>query len=198
MKYLIEFIEVSTEEKLLVWENEKMSVFAFPLKHRIETYGYLFEEKARRPRFLIEKAKELEIPKEFFTSLKNGQDILWQDCTYHAKDFVGETPASQSYAYVSDTIYNPDIVKFIQNVSVLYHESTFLHAEIDKATETCHSTARQAAEIAKLCQAKNLIIGHYSARYSDLTMFLEESREIFPNTELGLDGRFFDIPFQPA
>jgi ribonuclease Z len=195
IKYPIEFIEVTTDEKVLVWENEKIAVYAFPLKHRIETYGYLFAEKARRPRFLIEKARDLAIPKEFFATLKNGEDVIWEDQKYLAQDFLGEIPASHSYAYVSDTMYDPAIVRFIENVSIIYHETTFLHAEIEKANETHHSTAKQAAEIAKLCKASGLIIGHYSARYSDLSLFLEETRAIFPNTELGLDGRFFDIPF---
>ena len=100
---------------------------------------------------------------------------------------------SRRYAYCSDTAYAPEIIPFIRNVELLYHEATFAESELERAGETYHSTARQAAEIAKAAEVKQLVIGHYSSRYNELGLLLKEAIAVFPNTELASEGKVFDL-----
>ena len=184
--YQIIFNELHTKESVLVFEDDKVEVFSIPLNHRVYTNGYLFREK-KKPRKLnidtIEEFPEIEICD--YQNLKNGKDFILESGEIIPNDYsTFEAQKSLSYAFCSDTKYKPNIVPIIKEVDLLYHEATFLHELKDLATYTGHTTAKEAAMIAKEANVKKLVIGHFSNRYHDYSVLLDEAREIFPNTFL--------------
>ena len=184
--YQIIFNELHTKESVLVFEDDKVEVFSIPLNHRVYTNGYLFREK-KKPRKLnidtIEEFPEIEICD--YQNLKNGKDFILESGEIIPNDYLTfEAQKSLSYAFCSDTKYKPNIVPIIKEVDLLYHEATFLHELKDLATYTGHTTAKEAAMIAKEANVKKLVIGHFSNRYHDYSVLLDEAREIFPNTFL--------------
>ena len=184
--YEIIFNELHTKESVLVFEDDKVEVFSIPLNHRVYTNGYLFREK-KKPRKLnidtIEEFPEIEICD--YQNLKNGKDFILESGEIIPNDYLTfEAQKSLSYAFCSDTKYKPNIVPIIKEVDLLYHEATFLHELKDLATYTGHTTAKEAAMIAKEANVKKLVIGHFSNRYHDYSVLLDEAREIFPNTFL--------------
>ena len=184
--YQIIFNELHTKESVLVFEDDKVEVFSIPLNHRVYTNGYLFREK-KKPRKLnidtIEEFPEIEICD--YQNLKNGKDFVLESGKIIPNDYLTfEAQKSLSYAFCSDTKYKPNIVPIIKEVDLLYHEATFLHELKDLATYTGHTTAKEAAMIAKEANVKKLVIGHFSNRYHDYSVLLDEAREIFPNTFL--------------
>ncbi len=128
-------------------------------------------------------------------SLKAGKDIVNDqgELLYKNEDFTLEPKPSLSYAYCSDTAFFEPIIEQIQGVDLLYHEATFMDTEINKALETKHSTAKQAAEIAQLGRVKRLLLGHFSARYKDLGPLLAEAVTVFQNTSLAIEGQIFNL-----
>lgn len=181
-------------EKVLLFEDEKVEVFAFPLKHRIACHGFLFKEKPLPRKIDKYKLEKLNISFADILKLKAGQDVVNEN-----GDFISNTEATldpspaRSYAYCSDTIYNEKLVPFIKDVDLLFHESTFLNDHEARAKSTYHSTAAQAAKIAQLAGAKRLLLGHYSARYTDLTAFQMEAQQVFSPVELAIDGKKITI-----
>src|SRR5690606_13438851 len=148
------------------FEDEKLTVETIPLKHRIYTNGFLFKEKPGLRKLLINEAVERNIDVSLYQSLKMGKDVVSEDGKLIPNKEVTSPPdPPKSYAYCSDTVFDPEIVGQIRKTTVLYHESTFLEENLDLAFPTKHSTARQAATIAKDANVKNLILGHYSTRY---------------------------------
>lgn len=169
-----------------IYEDRKVEVYTIPLDHRIYCNGYLFREKPK-DRHLnmkeISKYKEIEICD--FQNLRNGKDFLLDNGKLLKNELLTTNPKpSVSYAFCSDTKYKEDIIPIIENVNLLYHESTFLHNLKEMADFTGHSTALEAATIAKKANVGKLILGHFSNRYSDLTLMTDEARQIFPNTFL--------------
>jgi len=169
-------------------------VETIPLSHKIRCSGFLFKEKDKPRR--IDKSK---LPPglliQQLAGLKEGRDVVDESgTTLYANETLTLPPRkSRSYAYCSDTMYEERLVNQIRNVDLLYHEATFMTEEEDKARDTQHSTARQAATIAQLAAADRLLVGHFSARYKDLTPILEEAKSIFPNTSLAIEGEEFII-----
>lgn len=195
LKYPLEFHALEDYEPGdTIFETDRMAVKLLPLQHRTFCRGFLFQEVNKRRKFDFYKAKSLGIPKEYFHLVKQENDITLPDGRHIKADevlFPREEPLS--YAYCSDTRYNENLVPYIENVSLLYHESTFLHEKKKRADQTYHSTAKEAGKIAAMAKAKKLVLGHFSARYRDLNPLLEEARSEFPDTELGLEGRTFDL-----
>lgn len=181
----------------LVFENDSLTVHAFQLRHRVPTVGYLFREKSRQPNIRKEKIQQYGLSVNEILSAKSGQDIQLPDGRI-LKAFELTHPAAppRSYAYASDTMYHEAIVPIVAGVDLLYHEATFAHEMEAYATETMHSTARQAAQIARKAKVKKLIIGHYSSRYQDLTPLLKEAQEVFPATQLGEEGKQYKVKFR--
>lgn len=178
--------ELSSKQSELIYEDHKLTVHTIPLNHRIYANGYLFREKQGLRHLNMEEIKKYpEIEVCDYHKLKKGEDFLLSD-GYLLKNEVLTTPAEKgkSYAFCSDTRFKPDIVPIIKGVDVLYHEATFLHDLKEMADYTGHTTAMEAALIAKEAEAGKLILGHFSNRYSDLSVFLDEARPIFPNTFL--------------
>lgn len=186
------FHELTSHESEIIYESDKVTVKTIPLKHRIYTNGFLFEEKPGKRKLNVAACEEYGIETCYFNKIKNGGDVTLEDGRVIPNEHLSLDPdATQSYAFCSDTLYNEEIVPIIQNVTVLYHESTFLERDIEKCVPTMHSTAKQAAQIANLAQAKHLILGHYSTRYDNLNWFLEEAKEVFDTVYLAEDGKKF-------
>lgn len=192
--YGLFFHELESDQSEVIYETEKVLVRTIPLKHRIYTNGYLFQEKVGEKRINPEAMKQYQIPVYEFQNIKNGKDVTLEDGTFIPNSALAFEPVpAKSYAFCSDTVYNESIVPIIQDVDVLYHESTFLESEIELAGKTMHTTAKQAASIALQANVKNLVLGHYSTRYGNIGLFQEEAQTIFPNVHLADDGKSFEF-----
>lgn len=192
--YNLIFHELSAKTPQLLFEDEKVEVHTIPLNHRVYTNGFLFKEKLGERKLNIEAAFQANIDKSYFRKLKLGEDVFNETGEKISNQTVTFPPnASKSYAFCSDTAYFPEIIPQIRDVSTLYHEATFLEEHKHLCKKTKHSTAKEAATIAKEANAKNLILGHYSTRYSDLNLFLEEAKTVFESTKLAADYKVFKI-----
>ncbi len=188
LPFKIYFHAVDPSKNELVFEDRTVSVYSIPLKHRVPTCGYLFEEKPRDRHILREMIDFYKIPLSTIHKIKKGEDFITPEGEIIPNNLLTTAPDSpKRYAYCSDTAFNEDIIPVIEGVDCLYHEATFAEDELQRAKKTMHSTARQAAEIAKKAGVKKLIIGHYSARYSNQEKIFNEAASIFPHTVLGKD-----------
>lgn len=197
MSYPVHYIVVDAKvDRTLVYEDECIEVYTLPLSHRIPTVGYLVQEK-ERPRTILGTAiKEYQIPYKEIPAIKSGADYQAASGEVIPNALLThDPPPIRSFAYASDTRPNPDLLPYIKGVDILFHEATFLHELVDQADLSGHSTARQAAEIAREAQVKQLIIGHFSPRYGDLRPLLAEAQAIFPNTALAKEGKVFVVPY---
>ena len=194
-KYKMIFHELTSKESELIFEDDKVSVSTIPLNHRVYTNGYLFTEK-EKPRKLnmLNISGYPEIDKADYLNIKAGRDVVLPSGEVVSNlELTIEPDKPLSFAFCSDTCYKPDIVPIIKDVDLLYHEATFLADREDLAKKTKHATTKQAAEIAKQANAKQLIIGHYSGRYKDINVFKAEAQEIFKNTNLAEPGKVFKV-----
>ena len=192
--YNLYFHELTSTESEVVFEDEKVIVKTIPLKHRIYTNGYLFQEKIGDRKLNVDAVQNHNIDKCYYQKIKNGKDITMDDGTVIPNDELTFDPIpTKSYAFCSDTMYDESIVPLIKNVDVLYHETTFLESEADKALKTMHSTAKEAATIALKANVKQLMLGHYSTRYENIELFKQEAENIFPNVLLADDGKTFEF-----
>jgi len=183
------FHELTSKQPELLFEDSKLSVSTLPLKHRVYTNGFLFKEKAGDRKLLIDKAEEYNIDFSLFKSLKKGKDVVSEDGKLIPNRLVtADPPPPKSYAFCSDTVFDLELVPMIKNTTVLYHESTFLEDQKELAFPTKHSTAKQAATIAKEAGVEKLILGHYSTRYENIELFRTEASEIFQDIILADDG----------
>lgn len=184
----LHFHELEYTDSQLIFEDDSVSVHTIPLKHRVYTNGFLFTEKEGLRRVDVTAARAAKIDKSQFRLLQLGQDVL-VDGVMVKNDAVTLDPhRPKKYAYCSDTAFLPSIVPIIQGADWLYHESTFLQQHTTLAQQTQHSTAAQAAIIARDANVGRLILGHYSSRYKNISLFYEEAKEIFPNVVLASDG----------
>jgi ribonuclease Z len=178
----------------LLYEDDLLTIHSFPLLHSIPTWGFLFREKLQPRKIRKEILNRLTIPNEWMNRIKNGEDYVDEEGKNYAnRELTLDPPKPRSYAYCTDTAYTETIVPVIRSVDLLYHEATFMNDMAEAAREKYHSTAAEAAAIAKSAGVKKLIIGHFSARYDDLGPLLEEARVVFPETELADDGRVFSV-----
>ncbi|MDM1033568.1 ribonuclease Z [Myroides odoratimimus] len=193
--YKLFFHEQTSKESRVVFEDDKVIVRTIPLDHRVYTNGYLFETKPGDRKLRIGAIEDLGIDRCYYQKIKSGGNITLDDGTVvDNKDITHDPEPTESYAFCSDTYYSEAIVPIIKDVDVLYHESTFLDSEEHYTERTKHCTAKQAASIAKLANAKTLILGHYSTRYNDITLFKKEAETVFSGKILnGDDGKVFDL-----
>ncbi len=192
--YGLYFHELESLESEIIFEDHKVVVKTIPLKHRVYTNGFLFQEKIGERKLNIEAVQNYAIDTCYYQNIKNGRDITLEDGSVVLnEDLTFEPIPALSYAFCSDTVYNEDILPIISNVEVLYHESTFLQSEENLAKKTLHSTAKEAALIALKANAKQLVLGHYSTRYESIEMFKQEAETVFPNVLLGDDGKSFEF-----
>ena len=190
--YKLIFHELTSDTSELIYEDDKVEVHTIPLDHRVYTNGFLFKEKPGERRLDMNEVLNADIDVAYYRKLKQGADVPDNKGNMVSNEAVTKPPKpSKSYAFCSDTAYNESIVPIIKNVSVLYHESTFLEKNKTLAAPTKHATAKEAATIAKKANAGQLILGHYSTRYDDLNLFKEEAQTIFKNAHLAKDGKSF-------
>ncbi|WP_185864455.1 ribonuclease Z [Blattabacterium cuenoti] len=185
LKYYIKYIELGSNKLEKIMENDNVEVFSIPLKHRIYTNGFLFKEKPSDRKLNIEEIKKIpDIQIIHYKNLKLGKDFKTNDGKIiYNKQLTFNSPKILSYAYCSDTAFHLPIIESIKYVDLLYHESTFLKKEENRAINTGHSTADQAAHIAKEAKVKKLLLGHYSNRFPNIKSFEEEAKKIFFNVE---------------
>ena len=185
MTYKILFHEFDTKEPMQIYEDRSSTVTTIPLRHRMPCCGFLFAEK-RRPNHIIREMVDFyQVPVYELNRIKNGADYVTPEGKTVSNNLLTRPSApSRSYAYCSDTIYLPSIVEQIKGVDLLFHEATFANEDAPRAKETFHTTAAQAAEIARKAEVKKLLIGHFSARYEDENILLQEASAIFPDTQL--------------
>ena len=178
----------------IIHRADSFEVYALPLEHRIFCRGFRFVEINKKPKFNFYKAKSLEVPNQFFALLKQGNAVMLPDGREILPEQVLSDPDHPlSFAYCSDTSYQETLVEHIRHTTLLYHEATLLHNLQDRAAATAHTTALEARRIASQAEVRQLILGHYSARYSDLQPLLDEARTVFPNTALAKEGYIFKV-----
>ncbi|HET9055225.1 MAG TPA: ribonuclease Z [Chitinophagaceae bacterium] len=177
------------QEEGVIVDEKRFQVSCFRVRHRIECWGFLFKQKKHPRKILPDKCHNYQIPSSFYERLQEGEDYKNKDGTIVKNDWVtSEATAPKSYAYCGDTIYDEGLITKIKNVTLLFHEATYLHEWEEKAASRFHSTSKQAAMIAKQANVKKLLIGHFSSKYETLDAFEKEAKEIFENSELALEG----------
>ena len=192
--YQLIFHELTSKDSQCIFEDDKVEVHTIPLNHRVYTNGFLFKEKENERKLNVTAAENEHINVAYFRKLKQGFDVLNEEGKLIKNELVtsdGKKPLS--YAFCSDTMYDEAIIPIIKKVDVLYHESTFLDKNKKLAEPTKHSTAKQAATIAKKANVKRLILGHYSTRYNGINEFKVEANTVFDNVELAEDGKVFEF-----
>ena len=195
--YPIVYHPLSSGHPETVMEDGGIKVTAFPLRHRVPTYGYLFREQEPGLNVRKEAVQELSLSVREILSLKDGQDVIRPDGTVlHACSLTYRPYIPRSFAYCSDTAVFESLPDMVRDVDLLYHEATFGDDCAEKAAEMFHSTARQAGETALKAGAGRLVIGHFSSRYKDPSVLLAQAREVFPETELGWEGKEFEVPLK--
>ena len=181
----------------LILEDERLEVTSFPLDHKIPTVGFLFREKPRLKNIRPEVIEQFSLGFKDIYSIKKGFDYETPAGDKIPNALLTLDPAPvRSYAYCSDTKYKPSLAEILRGVDLLYHEATYQDIHRERARVTSHSTARQAAEMARLAGAHQLIIGHFSARYKNLTPLIEEAKTVFPPTIEAVDGLEVGIPYR--
>ena len=194
MEFEVRFNPVDTRSHSLVMEDRSLSVYSIPLKHRIPTCGYLFAEKPKEAHIIREMTDFYQVPVRCMKDIKQGQDYVTPEGEVIPNSRLTRPAAPpKRYAFCSDTAYNRSIIPIIEGADLLYHEATFAECDLVRAKETFHSTARQAAEIARDAHVKRLVIGHYSARYEDLSELHREAEAVFPGTILGNEGTVIPV-----
>lgn len=191
-KVIFHQLEKGVQE--VIFEDDTLSVETIPLTHKIPCSGFLFKEKMKPRR--VDKSKLPDgLLIQQIANLKKGHDVVDPDgaILYRNEDLTLPPRRSRSYAYCSDTAFDESIINQVQGVDILYHEATFGQDEQLKAEETQHSTAAQAAMLARKAEAQKLLIGHFSARYKDLNLLLEEAKSVFESVELAIEGSMFAI-----
>lgn len=189
MDYQVEVHTIDTTRFAPVYEDRSVTVYTLPLRHRIACCGFLFSEKPTLPHIIREKIDFYQVPEYAINQIKNGADWTTPDGEIIPnRYFTRPSEPARSYAYCSDTCYLPELQEHLKNVDLLFHEATFGKDLEKRAQETFHTTAEQAATLARDSQAGRLCIGHFSARYEDETPLLHEAREIFPNTILAREN----------
>ena len=189
LAYKVIFHEFDTRQTSVVYEDRSMTVTTIPLQHRIPCCGFLFAEKARPNHIIRDMVDFYKVPVYELNRIKNGSDYVTPEGEVIANTrLTRPSDPPRKYAYCSDTIFRPVIVEQLSGVDLLFHEATFAESELARAKETYHTTAAQAARIALEAGVRQLVIGHFSARYEDESILLKEASAVFPNTILAKEN----------
>jgi ribonuclease Z len=187
-------VETHDDGLHLLLEDKHYEVFSFPLKHRLPTTGFLIREKAGLRNMIKEMLHQAPIPFAAIQVLRSGNNYTDENGNlFKVKDYTYPQAPLRTYGYCSDTIFNPELKQYLKNVDLLYHESTFMEDNKERAAVTFHSTAMQAAEVAKVSKVKKLLLGHYSSRYAHLEPLLDEAKSVFPDSFLSEEGLTYSI-----
>ena len=194
LDYTLVFKANDMKKKAIIFEDKNIVVESFPLDHKIDCVGFTFREREKDRRIKKEQIGKLKLGIANIVALQKGEDYVDEDGkVYENDELTNPPPLSRTYAYCSDTRYYEKIVPWIRNVDLLYHEATYLEEMKSRAIQTGHSTAREAAEIAKKANARQLVIGHYSSRYKNLDPLLLEAQGVFSNTILAREGLTVEV-----
>lgn len=198
LPFKVIFVAINPKVSTLIYEDKALTVTTIPLKHRIPACGFLFREKPEPNHIRRDMIDFYKIPVKLLTGIKNGEDYFTPEGELIANERL-TTPGvrPRAYAFCSDTRYTETIIPLIQGVDLLYHEATFLSVDQQLAKQTTHSTASDAARIAQKAGVQKLIIGHFSTRYPDLSLFEADAGKVFGNVELAHEGKVFNVPVQP-
>ena len=192
--YKLNFTELKNPKSEIIYDKNDISITTIPLYHGIYTNGFLFRKKTSVHKLMVDKAQSYGIDKTQFAGIKLGKDGIKTDGSIIKNiKLVEPLNPDLTYAYCGDTLFNEKIIEQTKGCNLLYHESTFLKKHENFAKKTFHSTAEQAAIIAKKSNVKKLILGHFSTRYKDLDLFIKESKSIFPNVDLAIENKIFTI-----
>jgi len=190
LNYELDLISLNSQNEKNIYENPSFTIKTFPLKHSVYTNGFRIEEKKKRRKLLLDKALQYKIDKVYFNKLTKSENVFnseGKEISY--LEVTKEGPKPKSFAYCSDTAYFKELVNYITDVDLLYCETTFLEKDRDKALRTFHSTTIDAAKLAKKGRVKQLLIGHFSSRYDDYSMFFNEVFSIFENVIISEEGK---------
>ncbi len=194
LPYNIIYHHVQVAEKELIFEDKSMTVHAFPLNHRVPCYGFLFREKPLERKIIKDYIDYYKLSIKDILQIKAGEDYVTETGELIPnKRLTIDPPHVRSYAYCTDTRPVNEIIPYIKGIDLLYHEATFGDADVQRLIETYHSSARQAAEIAKSAEVKRLLIGHFSSRYKTPDALVSQAREVFPETKAAIDGETINI-----
>ncbi len=195
LSYELRFHIFKDSSENIEFEDKNLSVLSFELSHRLACRGFVFKEKKTPRKIKKERTDASKLPPEAYSVLRNGKDYIdTEGKTWHSEDYTIPNDTPFSYAYITDTLYMPQLANRFADIEIntLYHEATFMNDLKEKAINTFHSTAVEAAEFANISGANRLLIGHFSSRYKDLEPMLQEARDVFPNTFLAVDGARFE------
>ena len=194
LSFEVEFHAVDTTKNAVIYEDKSMTVTSIPLEHRMPCCGFLFREKPLLPHIRRDMIDAFNIPLSQINNIKAGGGWTTEDGTVLEHEQL-VTPADpvKAYAYCSDTRYIPELYQQLQEVNVLYHESTYANDQIENAKKYCHSTAEQAAMVARDAKVERLYLGHYSSRYEDENIFLNEARAVFPESYLSNERMVIEL-----
>jgi ribonuclease Z len=192
--YEIHHVVLDMSEPVIIYENRRTELLAFPLNHRVDTYGFIIREKMPQHNVYKEAIAKYGLSIAEIGTLKRGEDVIRPDRIIYTSEAAYMPFAPRSYAYCSDTAPFPELAEWIKGVTVLYHESTFPAEMEEMAAKTFHSTTLQAARTALDAGAGRLLVGHYSSRYPSVDFFLDELRSIFPETDLAHDLDVIELP----
>jgi ribonuclease Z len=194
LRYNLVFHPIRNYSGNIIHEDDEVLVRTLVLNHRIPCTGFLFREKPKPRKLLINKMRQYGIPLHHYPKIKAGADFIDNSGNVVPNSDLTIAPGKpRSYAFCSDTMYMDELVDEVREVDLLYHESTFMHNMIERAKATWHSTSIEAATLALKSKVGKLIIGHFSSRYKDLGPMLDEARSIFPKTELAIEGTKFIV-----
>ena len=190
----LHFHKTTLDGPQVLFEDGSLQLESFPVRHRIPTTGFLLREKPREPGVRREWVRDHALVPSEILALKRGEDVVRGDGNMiPCAEACHPVPKTRSYAFAADTRYWEAVAKHVHGVDLLYHEATFGSSMKKRAEKTYHSTATQAARIAKMAEVGRLVIGHVSARYSTFDALLEEARQVFPETVLAEDGMRLDV-----
>lgn len=194
MKLNLIFHPLNFKKQQRIYADKRVEVFSFPVKHSISTCGFLFKETEKQPNMRKEAIEYYKIPIAKIKGIKAGADFVSDGGKIIANEVLTTLPpAPRSYAFCTDTAFYPPLAEIVKGVDLLYHEATFLEEMRDFAKKTLHSTAIDAATIAKMANVKKLVIGHFSSRFHDIKLFENEAKTIFENTEAAKEGKTYVI-----
>ena len=195
LPYELQFVKIQFDTQETVAIGDNFEVISVPLKHRMPCTGFIIKERGPERKLDVDACVKYHVPMEQYELLKWGKDFLSSSMGIIPNELLTtEGHQNRTYAYITDTIYDPEyLVPIVSGADLLYHEATFLHERADRAAETFHSTALQAAQIAQAANVKKLMIGHFSARYNDAQPLLEEAQSVFANTVEAVEGQTYTV-----
>ncbi len=194
--FKINMIALNFRDKEVLFQDNVLTIYSFPVSHSIPCCGFLFKEKPAKRKLIKEKILSKNFNIETLQKLKNGEDCVFENEEIKNIDYTTDGPKQRSYAFCADTKYDENIINHILKTDLIYHESTFLESMKNRAKKTFHSTALDAGKIASLANASKLLIGHFSARYNDIKDFEIEAKSVFKNTVAVKDGDVFNLENQ--